>query len=153
MMKRPKRQPAGMNTALTDPAVIGEILGWLEAAGIDAIEIETEGGPFVRIVSGAPAITPDDVRTTAGEPSPARPAPHPVKAPFAGHFIVAHPAGDVVAKEGSAVQADHIVGFVRVGLMLVPARVPESGVLGKCRVETGALVGYGDTLFLVEPVQ
>ncbi|MBB3612691.1 hypothetical protein [Rhizobium sp. BK602] len=153
MMRRPKKQPTGMTAALTDPAVIGEILGWLEAAGVDAIEIETEGGPFIRIVAGASS-PPAAAGAIADEPSPTRSAPPAVKAPVAGHFVAAHSGNDIVlAGEGTPVLPDQIVGFVTIGPMLVPVRVPESGILGKCGVETGALVGYGDTLFPVEAAQ
>ena len=74
-----------------------------------------------------------------------------VKAPIAGHFCVEHPAAPVAPQTlpRSVSEAD-ILGFVRIGHVLLPLRAGRSGVLTKLLAEPGALIGFGDPLFEIE---
>ena len=147
MMKRAKRTAKAMTEDFTDPAIMQEIAVWLEKAGVSAIEIDMEDGRHVRIVmDGEACLRADDgprdmISTTPASVSAA-------KAPFAGHFLDTHPARDVpAAAEGAAVAAGDIVGFIKVGPLLLPVRAPAAGTLNESSVKAGNLVGYGDTIF------
>lgn len=153
MMKRAKRPTKRMTEDLTDPSVMREIANWLETAGASAIEIETEDGRHLRIVMDEDA-TP---RTEEGthEMVPAEPVSlTAARAPFAGHFLDAHPARDMpAAAQDTAVSVGDVLGFVKIGPLLMAVRAAEAGRLNECSVKAGDLVGYGDTIFSIEPAQ
>ncbi|MGV1835740.1 hypothetical protein ACQZ6C_13345 [Rhizobium rhizogenes] len=153
MMKRAKRQAKAMTEDFTDPAVMQEIAAWLESAGASAIEIETGEGRHVRIVMDqAASLRADDGPRDTVATSPA--SVKAAKAPFAGHFLDAHPArGTPAAAQDTAVAVGDIVCFVKVGPLLLPVRTPGAGTLNECPVKAGDLVGYGDTIFSIEPAQ
>ena len=152
MMKRAKRPAKKMTEDLTDPSVMREIAAWLESAGASAIEIETEDGRHLRIVMDDEAALPTENGTH--DTVPAVPASATAaKAPFAGHFLDTHPARDMPAAQDTAVCVGDIVGFVRVGPLLMPVRAFAAGRLNECSVKAGDLVGYGDTIFSIEPAQ
>ncbi|WP_286203019.1 acetyl-CoA carboxylase biotin carboxyl carrier protein [Rhizobium lusitanum] len=142
-----------MTEDFTDPAVMQQIATWLESAGASAIEVETEDGRHVRIVMDDEA----SLRADDGPRDMVPTAPASVvaaKASFAGHFLDTHPArGTPAAAEGMAVTAGDIVGFTKVGPLLMPVRAPDAGTLNEYLVKAGALVGYGDTIFSIEPAQ
>ncbi|WP_246754602.1 MULTISPECIES: hypothetical protein [Rhizobium] len=142
-----------MTEDLTDPSVMREIASWLETAGASAIEIETEDGRHLRIVMDEEAALHADKGPR--DMVPAMPARVTIaKAPFAGHFLDAHPARDTpAAAQDTAAAAGDIVGFVKVGPLLMAVRAAEAGMLNECSVEAGNLVGYGDTIFSIEPAQ
>ncbi|CAN7695392.1 hypothetical protein LJR251_005564 [Rhizobium rhizogenes] len=142
-----------MTEDLTDPAVIQQIATWLESAGASAIEIETEDGRHVRIVmDGEASRRFDDGPRDMVPMAPA--SVMAAKAPFAGHFLDVHPAcGTPAVAEDTAITAGDIVGFIKVGPLLLPVRAPDAGTLNECSVKAGDLVGYGDTIFSIEPAQ
>ncbi|HEY0123976.1 MAG TPA: hypothetical protein VGC14_19885 [Rhizobium sp.] len=152
-MKRAKWTAKAMTEDFTDPAIMQQIAAWLENAGASAIEIETEDGRHVRIVMNEEVSR----RADDGPRDMAPTAPASVtaaKAPFAGHFLDAHPArGTPAAAEDTAVTAGDIVGFIKVGPLLMPVRAPDAGRLNECSVKAGDLVGYGDTIFSIEPAR
>ncbi|HEX8046654.1 hypothetical protein [Rhizobium sp.] len=152
-MQRAKRPAKGLTEDFTDPAVMQEITAWLESAGASAIEIDTEDGRHVRIVmdGGVSPRADGELRDMV----PAAPASVvAAKAPFAGHFLDVHPArGTPAAVQDTAVTAGDIVGFVKVGPLLLPVRAPDAGTLSECSVKAGDLVGYGDAIFSIEPAQ
>lgn len=153
MMKRAKRTAKAMTEDFTDPAIMQQIAAWLENSGASAIEIETEDGRHVRIVMDGEVT----LRADNGPRDVVSMVPVSItaaKAPFAGHFLDAHPArGTPAAAEDTAVAAGDIVGFVKVGPLLLPVRAPDAGTLNACSVKAGDLVGYGDPIFSIEPAQ
>jgi acetyl-CoA carboxylase biotin carboxyl carrier protein len=153
MMKRAKRQARAMTEDFTDPAVMQQIAVWLENAGASAIEIETEDGRHVRIVMDEDTSLHADDRPRETVPM-AHASVTAAKAPFAGHFLDAHPArATPAAAQDTAGAAGDIVGFVKVGPLLMPVRTPVAGTLNECLVKAGDLVGYRDPIFLIEPAQ
>ncbi len=151
MTKGRKRKSGSIAEQILDPATLGKIALWLEDAGVDSIEIETEGGRLVRIVAGA-GISSDGAGDA--DVSVSRNSAKPAKAPIAGHFLPVHPARDAAeATIGTAVFPEQIIGFLRVGPLIMPIDTEEAGTLDGCVVEPGSLVGYGDTVFLIEPAQ
>jgi biotin carboxyl carrier protein len=153
MMRRAKRPAKAMTEDFTDPAVMQEITAWLESAGVSAIEIETEDGRNLRIVvDGETSLNVDDGQRDVAATVLA--SISTAKAPFAGHFLDAHPAhGAPAAVEDTAVAAGDIVGFVKVGPLLLAVRAPDAGTLNECPVKAGDLVGYGDPIFSIGPAQ
>lgn len=154
MTRLRKRKSGSLAKQLFDPATLGEIALWLENAGVGSIEFETEDGRLVRIVAGEGTSSYD-----AGKERrisvPLRPlGERPAKAPFVGHFLPVHPARDAAEVAiGAFVFPGQIIGFVRVGPLIMPVQAEEAGTLDGCVIEPGDLVGYGDTVFLIEPAQ
>ncbi|HSW20111.1 MAG TPA: biotin/lipoyl-containing protein [Ramlibacter sp.] len=71
-----------------------------------------------------------------------------VKSPGIGRFFLQHPLGDrPPIREGGQVEAGQILAFLRVGQVLTAVLADRAGVVVRRRVEEGALVGYGETLF------
>ena len=150
MTKLRKRKSGTVGAQMLDPAVLGKIALWLEDAGVNSVEIETEGGRSMRIVAGDGTAAPGSGPDAAVSRTSARPA----KAPIAGHFLSVHPARDSAeATVGTPVFADQIVGFVRIGPLIMPIHAEAAGTLDGCVIEPGSLVGHGDTIFLVEHAQ
>ncbi|RUM20085.1 acetyl-CoA carboxylase [Rhizobium vallis] len=132
----------------SDPATIAFLTDALTAAGVDGLEISRPGGQLRIVVAGqghARINSAETLLRTAGTASSV------VKAPMAGHFCIEHPAGSDSAKTvpRSVSDAD-IVGFIRVGQVLLPLRASGSGLLTRLLVEPGTLVGFGDPLFEIE---
>jgi biotin carboxyl carrier protein len=152
MTKARKRKNGSIAEKMLDPATLQQIALWLDDAGVTSIEIETEGGRFVRIAAGA-GVTSNDAGVDADVPV-SQDSVRPAKAPIAGHFLSVHPARDAAeAAPGAAVFGEQIIGFVRIGPLLMPVQVEEAGTLDACVAEPGGLVGYGDTVFRIEPGQ
>ncbi|MET4691319.1 hypothetical protein [Sinorhizobium fredii] len=152
MTKGRKRKSGSITEQIFDPATLAKIAGWLEDAGVDSIEIETEGGRLMRIVAGTG--TASDGAGEAPDVSVSQDEARPAKAPIAGHFLPVHPARDAAeATIGSAVLAEEIIGFVGIGPLITPIHAADAGTLNDCVVEPGSLVGYGDAVFLIEPAQ
>ncbi|WP_085032538.1 hypothetical protein [Ensifer aridi] len=154
MTKARKRKSGILAEQILDPATLEKIAFWLEHADVSSIEIETGDGRLIRVVVGEAAPSRDagvdPAASVPMEPASVRPA----KAPIAGHFLPMHPARDVAeATIGASVFPEQIVGFVRVGPLIMPIRAEGEGTLDACTVESGDLVGYGDTVFLIEPAQ
>ena len=152
MTKGRKRKNGTIAEQIFEPATLAKIAGWLEVAGVDSIEIETEGGRLLRIVAGAG--TASDGAGEAPDVSISQDDARPAKAPIAGHFLPLHPAREAAeATVGSAVLAEEIIGFVGIGPLIMPIHAEDAGTLNDCVVEPGSLVGYGDTVFLIEPAK
>lgn len=128
---------------LTDPQTIAFLTDALTTAGIDGLEISGPSGTLRIIVS------------VDGEAHPAAPAHSPalsIKAPMAGIFSPRVPgASDVPADLPRPVADAHVLGFLRLGPVLMPLAAPKAGLVTRQFVEAGTLVGFGDTLFQIEP--
>jgi len=87
-----------------------------------------------------------------GKPTaPATPAVL-IKAPMAGYFWGHHPLRPPVANnDRQIVTLAEILGFIRVGPILLPVKANQPGILTKCFAAHGAMVGFGDSLFEIEP--
>ncbi|PDT46483.1 hypothetical protein CO661_17970 [Sinorhizobium fredii] len=152
MTKGRKRKSGSITEQIFDPATLEKIVGWLEEAGVDSIEIETEGGRLMRIVAGMG--TASDGAGETPDVSVSQDDARPARAPIAGHFLPVHPAREAAeATIGSAVLAEEIIGFVGLGPLIMPIHAEDAGTLNDCVAEPGSLVGYGDTVFLIEPAQ
>ena len=132
----------------SDPATIALLTQTLTAAGVDGLEISRPGAQLRIIISGE-----GEARISATEAAPRAPgsAQTVVTAPMAGRFCVEHPAASAVPQNLPRSLSDtDILGFIRVGDVLLPLRAGGSGVMTRLLAAPGALVGYGDPLFEIE---
>ncbi|MDC7745261.1 acetyl-CoA carboxylase [Rhizobium binxianense] len=131
----------------SDPTTIAFLTDALTAAGVEGLEISRPDGQLRIVVSG------EGARIGAHEAAGRAPGPTSavVKAPVAGHFCAAYPAAPAVSGNLPRSVSDvDILGFVRVGHVLLPLCAGRSGVLTRLLAEPGALVGFGDPLFEIE---
>ncbi|MBX4999427.1 acetyl-CoA carboxylase biotin carboxyl carrier protein [Rhizobium lentis] len=132
----------------SDPATIAFLTEALTEAGVDGLEISRPGGQLRIVVNGQ-----GDGRISSAETPPrtAASASSVVKAPMAGHFCVEHATCSDSEKSlpRSICEAD-VVGFIRVGQVMLPLRAGRSGLLTRLLAEPGAVVGFGDPLFEIE---
>ena len=69
-----------------------------------------------------------------------------------GVFLHAHPLSETpLASARSRVSRGQPLGLLRIGAVLQPVRSPRDGILARVVALDGALVGYGDALFELEP--
>lgn len=127
----------------TDPATLAALTYMLKAAGVEGLEITTPDTQIKLVVpSLRRAVTP--LKAASVQPTSVR----TVKAPTAGVFNLA-PSTD---GEGlpRPVGADAVVGFIRIGYVLVPVIAGRAGLIIGQLAEEDALVGFGDPLFEIE---
>ncbi|PDS32189.1 acetyl-CoA carboxylase biotin carboxyl carrier protein [Rhizobium phaseoli] len=132
----------------SDPATIAFLTDALTAAGVEGLEISRPDGQIRIVISGEGGAR---ISVPAATPRASDSAPVVVKAPLAGHFCAEHPAAAVTPQTLPRFVSDaDILGFIRVGHVLLPLRAGHSGVLTRLLAEPGALVGFGDPLFEIE---
>jgi hypothetical protein len=129
----------------SDPATIAFLTDALTAAGVDGLEI-SRSGEQLRIVIASSGEARIDLADNASAPSTMV-----VKAPMAGYFCAGHPSRPTAS--GSLprpVSGREVLGFIRIGPILLPLGVDRPGILTKRLAEPDALVGFGDPLFEIE---
>lgn len=134
-----------------DPSTIAALTDALTAAGVDGIEISKPAGKLRIVVSkveGAQvSLTGGTRQNLAAMPSTI------VKAPMAGRFCPSHPsASDAAAHLPRGVSGQDVIGFIRIGSVLLPIAAGRAGSLTRQVAEPDALVGFGDPLFEIEPI-
>lgn len=126
------------------PDEVRQIAAWLEASGLDTLELVTPRMRLRLTVGGDPAAP------AAAEPAP--PAVAGIEARHAGVFLPAHPWRDApLVPPGQHVQAGQVVALLRVGLLLQPVTAHADGTVGRCLATPGALVGFGTPLLEFSP--
>ncbi|AGS25822.1 hypothetical protein [Rhizobium etli] len=130
----------------TDPETIASLTEALRVSGVDGLEISSPGG-HLRIIISNPGKTHV---STAGAVRAAHAVA--VKAPIAGLFCASHPSetGETEAPPPVVSEKD-VIGFIRIGHVLLPIQAGRSGLLARQVAKPGALVGFGDALFEIEP--
>jgi biotin carboxyl carrier protein len=120
-----------------DPALIREITTWLEQAEVNSIHVETSDGRLLSISC-----------TPSAQGMMAKSKLVPVKSPFAGHFLAAHPAREqeILAKPGRSLAKGDVVGLIQTGSLLLALRAPCAGHLVAVAADHGALIGYGEVV-------
>ena len=124
----------------SDPLVLAALSAALTQAGVDGIEIE-QPCQKLRIVvekNGGASVLLDSAKGGTKDV---------VKAQLAGVFTSCQtPSGSLPRN----VATGEMLGFIRVGPILLPAKVGKVGVLTRILAENNTLVGYGDPLFEIE---
>ncbi|CDZ33666.1 Biotin carboxyl carrier protein [Neorhizobium galegae bv. officinalis] len=134
----------------SDPATIAFLTEALTAAGVSGLEISWPSGQL-RIVIATGNEAGIDVSVTF-RPAPTAQPLVVVKAPMAGHFYPGSPSRSAAAdRMPQSVLATDLLGFLRVGPVLLPLCAGRAGILTKQLAEPDALVGFGDPLFEIEP--
>ncbi|MDK4702052.1 acetyl-CoA carboxylase [Rhizobium sp. CNPSo 4062] len=134
----------------SDPSTIAALADALTAAGVDGLEISRPDGNLRIVVSKAG-------RAQISLTGNAQPAPATsvavVKAPMAGHFYPLHPSDSNGAERlPRTVSSRDVIGFIRIGSVLLPIPAGRSGLLARRSAEPETLVGFGDPLFEIEPL-
>lgn len=124
----------------SDPETIAFLTDALTAAGVDGLEISSASGQLRIIVSSGERSLPQGDKVSS--------KPSVIKAPMAGIFQLRH---SDTADLPHSVAASDVLGFLRVGHVLVPLTAGRPGLLTRRLIEPGALVGFGDALFEIEP--
>lgn len=134
----------------SDPSIIAALAEALTAAGVDGLEISRPGANLRIVVSKAGHA---EIRLTRNaQPQPTIPVAV-AKAPMAGHFYPLHPLdSDGTGHLPRAVSSEDVIGFIRIGSVLLPILAGRTGLLVRQLVEAEALVGFGDPLFEIEPL-
>ncbi|OJY78560.1 MULTISPECIES: hypothetical protein [unclassified Rhizobium] len=134
----------------SDPSTIAALADALTVAGVEGMEISWPAGNL-RIVVSKEAGTQVSMMGNA-QPGPAALAAA-VKAPLAGHFYPLQPSDCNGAERlPRTVSSQDVIGFIRVGFVLLPTPAGKAGLLTRQLVEPEALVGFGDPLFEIEPL-
>jgi biotin carboxyl carrier protein len=137
----------------SDPSTLAALADALTAAGVDGVEISRPGGNLRIVVSKAGGAQIS--LTGNAQPAPAT-SVAVVKAPMAGHFYPSHPSHPSDSNETEhlprSVSSRDVIGFIRIGSVLLPIPAGRAGLLARRSVEPETLVGFGDPLFEIEPL-
>ncbi|EWY36195.1 hypothetical protein N825_29510 [Skermanella stibiiresistens SB22] len=122
---------------------VADIAAWFAATDLDILELTGPAGYLRLHRGGDPVIGTEPPREpTAGIEAQTLPSPG------FGHFLHAHPLRETpMVEPDERVAAGRLLGFLRVGVLLVPVRAQRPGVISAILAADGALVGYGDPLF------
>ncbi|ABC93396.1 hypothetical conserved protein (plasmid) [Rhizobium etli CFN 42] len=131
----------------SDPATVAFLTDALTAARVAGVEISRPDGQLRIVISREGGARISGQKRT---PRASGSAPEVVKAPMAGHFCAEHPAAVTPQTLPRFVSDASVLGFIRVGHVLLPLRGGRSGVLTRLLVEPDDLVGFGDPLFEIE---
>ncbi|MCA1494333.1 acetyl-CoA carboxylase [Ensifer sp. NBAIM29] len=133
----------------SDPATIAALSDALIAAGVDGLEISKAGAHLRIVVSKG-----EGARVSLTENAPPDLSAVIVKAPMAGRFCTLPPPAPAEAEHlPRAVSDKDVIGFIRIGPVLLPIPASRTGHLTRRLAEPDALVGFGDPLFEIEPQQ
>ena len=121
-----------------------ELADHMRRSGICLLDAE-QAGQRVRLRVLPPEATPEPGPPTTLDPSVL------VKASSMGVFRRTHPDGLFARCEvRTAVSRFQILGFVQVGLVLLPVVAPQAGEVSRILVPDNAVVGYGSALYELE---
>ncbi len=127
---------------------IGDLTAWLAAASIDELELRGPNGS-IRLLRANGGVT---VQSAHAPVRPAAADDAVVTASMAGIFLDRHPQQDhPSAQVGDTVRAGDILGYLKLGILLVPVLATAAGEVVEAHVAHLAAVGYGEPLFDIEP--
>lgn len=133
---------------MTDPLDhVADIAAWLAATDIDCLELTGPAGHLRLRRGGEPEVTADRTdEPLAEDESVAMPSPG------FGIFLHAHPLHETpLVRAGDGVAAGQVLGFLKIGALLIPVPAPHDGVVSDIVAQDGTLVGFGDPLFRFSP--
>lgn len=130
---------------LSDPATIASLTDALTAAGVDGLEITGRDGHLRIVIATNKSVQLDRAPVLNTDSASL------VKAPMAGIFCPSTTSSDEPMPIPRMVTTTDVIGFLRIGPVLLPVAAGHQGSLTKQLVETNALVGFGDPLYEIEP--
>lgn len=119
---------------------------------LDKLTAWMEEGGFTRLTytRGKRSVT---LRRPEGAQAKPRLPAQTITSPSIGVFTPSHPlAAEPYAAAGSVVRAGEIVGLLSIGPVLLPVEAPCTATVRRVLLQEGALVGFGDPLFEIEPM-
>ena len=131
---------------MTPPlALADQIAAHLATTDIDVLELTGPDGTL-RLLRQASGVVVADA--PAFEPLPVV----TVHAPGPGVFLPAHPMrAEAAAPLNAIVAKGDVLGFLRIGPLLMPVTAPVAGSVVGVLATDGATLGYGTPLFELEP--
>jgi acetyl-CoA carboxylase biotin carboxyl carrier protein len=127
---------------------VAAIAAWLAATDIDYLELAGPAG-HLRLRRGG---EPDVTAGGTGDGPLAEDETVAMPSPGFGIFLHAHPLHETpLVRAGDSVAAGQLLGFLKVGPLLVPVPAQHEGVITAIVAQDGALVGFGDPLFRFSP--
>jgi hypothetical protein len=137
---------AGMSTLdLSDPVTIAALTDALTEAGVDGLEITGRDGHLRIVIATNKRVQLDRAPVQNGHSAVL------LKAPMAGVFCPSDTSSSKPSPIPRKISAMDVIGFLRIGPVLLPVAAGHHGSLTKQLAETNALVGFGDPLFEIEP--
>lgn len=125
-----------------------------DTAQLDRLVAWMQEGGFRRVSWSNGATT---IALALPDAGPLRAAAWPVQtivSPGMGRFTLRHPvATGPYATPGASVAAGDIVALLAVGPVLTAIEAPCAGVIRRVLVDEGAVVGFEDPLFEIEPTE
>lgn len=120
---------------------------WLADTDIGLFELRTPQGTLRLGRQG------DDIVELPAEVAEAETAPLSVHARSVGVFLHNHPlAAAPLVRIGERVDAGQTIGLLKIGPLLLPVAVPQSGIVGGVHAADGLAVGYGTPLVDLYPL-
>lgn len=139
-----------------DLQVIQELSALIRQHGIDVLVLTTREASLrlERDASNAaawrPSPTPNKLASgrSASADAAATPASgYELTAPAPGIFLDRHPLGSQpLARAGATVEAGQLIGFLRVGCLLLPLRSAQKGRITSLLPRPGDTLGYGSVV-------
>jgi acetyl-CoA carboxylase biotin carboxyl carrier protein len=125
---------------------VAEIATLLAATDIDCLELTGPAG-HLRLRRGSEP----KVRAGGIDDEPlAEDETVAMSSPGLGIFLHAHPLHDTpLVQADDSVAAGQVLGFLKIGPLLVPVPAPHDGVVLDIVAQDGTLVGFGDPLFRI----
>lgn len=134
---------------------IESILELMERHGIAEFEYQDEARHIVAsggevVASGSEVV---DVEEQADVVPVSAPRAETVTAPHIGVFLQAHPLDSKGAALPRLVRRGEIIGYLKAAGLLRPVAAPSEGVLVRCLVDEGTLVGFATPLFAIQAAE
>jgi acetyl-CoA carboxylase biotin carboxyl carrier protein len=127
---------------------VDQLSVWLRDAGLALLELRSPSATLRLVNDGA------SVRVIEGEEIPSVDAPSiTVRAPSPGIFLDRHPLHQHAIALDADVRAGEPLGFLQIGPLLLPVPAPRAGGVTHVLIEHGTVVGYGEPLFLLRPIE
>jgi len=125
---------------------VADIAAWLAATDIDCLELTGPAGHLRLRRGGEPEVTAD----WTGDGPLAEDETVAMPSPGFGIFLHAHPLHEKpLVQADDSVAAGQVLGFLKIGPLLVPVPAPHDGVVSDIVTRDGTLVGFGDPLFRI----
>jgi acetyl-CoA carboxylase biotin carboxyl carrier protein len=127
---------------------VAEIAAWLAATDIDCLELTGPTG-HLRLRRGS---EPEVTMGGTGDGPVAEDETIVMPSPGFGIFLHAHPLHETpMVRAGDSVAAGKVLGFLKIGPLLVPVPAPHEGIVSDIVAPDATLVGFGDPLFRFSP--